>query len=175
MAADGSHMSGCKARSYIRMRSGFLYLVAIMDWHSRKVLAWRLSNSMEADLCVSAEPRRRRSSQAATTPRRSAASRPVSSAGNSLALRIAIPPALPPRQAKVSGPNGGLHHVGPIRVWTSEHWTKYTWARASQCRGYPCTDWHPAGGLGSNGITPYLGRQPVQRKGATSQLRGFPR
>ena len=29
-----------------------MYLVAVMDWHSRKVLAWRLSNTMEADFCV---------------------------------------------------------------------------------------------------------------------------
>jgi transposase InsO family protein len=36
------------------MRRGFLYLVAIMDWYSRKVLAWRLSNSMDADFCVEA-------------------------------------------------------------------------------------------------------------------------
>lgn len=36
------------------MRRGFFYLVAIMDWHSRKVLAWRLSNSMDADFCVEA-------------------------------------------------------------------------------------------------------------------------
>ena len=36
------------------MRRGFLYLVAIMDWASRKVLAWRLSNTMEADFCVAA-------------------------------------------------------------------------------------------------------------------------
>jgi putative transposase len=36
------------------MRRGFLYLVAIMDWHSRKVLAWRLSNSMDAGFCVDA-------------------------------------------------------------------------------------------------------------------------
>ena len=40
--------------SYIPMRRGFLYLVAIMDWHSRKVLAWRLSNSMDAEFCVEA-------------------------------------------------------------------------------------------------------------------------
>ena len=33
------------------MRRGFLYLVAIMDWFSRKVLSWHLSNSMEADFC----------------------------------------------------------------------------------------------------------------------------
>ncbi len=32
--------------TYIPMRRGFLYLVAIMDWFSRKVLAWRLSNTM---------------------------------------------------------------------------------------------------------------------------------
>jgi putative transposase len=36
------------------MRRGFLYLVAIMDWYSRKILSWRLSNIMDADFCVSA-------------------------------------------------------------------------------------------------------------------------
>jgi len=36
------------------MRKGFLYLVAIMDWHSRKVLSWRLSNSLDAAPCVEA-------------------------------------------------------------------------------------------------------------------------
>ena len=36
------------------MRRGFLYLVAIMDWYSRKVLAWRLSNTLEADFCIEA-------------------------------------------------------------------------------------------------------------------------
>lgn len=36
------------------MRRGFLYLVAIMDWHSRRVLSWRLSNTMEADFCIEA-------------------------------------------------------------------------------------------------------------------------
>lgn len=40
--------------TYIPMPRGFLYLVAIMDWYSRKVLAWRLSNSMAADFCVAA-------------------------------------------------------------------------------------------------------------------------
>ena len=45
---------GCADISYIPMRRGFLYLVAIMDWYSRKVLAWRLSNSMDADFCVEA-------------------------------------------------------------------------------------------------------------------------
>ena len=44
----------CTDISYIPMRRGFLYLVAIMDWHSRKVLSWRLSNSMDAGFCVQA-------------------------------------------------------------------------------------------------------------------------
>ena len=34
------------------MRRGFLYLVAIMDWRSRKVLAWRLSNTLDPEFCV---------------------------------------------------------------------------------------------------------------------------
>jgi putative transposase len=40
--------------TYIPMKRGFLYLVAIIDWYSRYVLAWRLSNSLEADFCVEA-------------------------------------------------------------------------------------------------------------------------
>ena len=36
------------------MARGFLYLVAVMDWASRKVLAWQLSNTLEADFCVAA-------------------------------------------------------------------------------------------------------------------------
>lgn len=36
------------------MRKGFLYLVAIIDWYSRKVLSWKLSNSLDADFCVEA-------------------------------------------------------------------------------------------------------------------------
>jgi len=40
--------------SYIPMAKGFVYLVAIMDWHSRKVLSWRLSNTMDSDFCVGA-------------------------------------------------------------------------------------------------------------------------
>lgn len=38
--------------TYIRLTHGFVYLVVIIDWYSRKVLSWRLSNSMEADFCV---------------------------------------------------------------------------------------------------------------------------
>ena len=40
--------------TYLPMARGFLYLVAIMDWHSRYVVAWRLSNTLEADFCVDA-------------------------------------------------------------------------------------------------------------------------
>jgi putative transposase len=44
----------CADITYIPMRRGFLYLVAVMDWHSRKVMSWRLSNTMEAGFCVEA-------------------------------------------------------------------------------------------------------------------------
>ena len=40
--------------TYIPMAKGFLYLVAIMDWYSRHVMAWRLSNTLDADFCVEA-------------------------------------------------------------------------------------------------------------------------
>ena len=40
--------------TYIPMRRGFVYLVAIMDWYSRRVLAWRLSNTLSTDFCVEA-------------------------------------------------------------------------------------------------------------------------
>jgi putative transposase len=38
--------------TYIRLAHGFAYLVAVIDWYSRKVLSWRISNSMEAEFCV---------------------------------------------------------------------------------------------------------------------------
>jgi len=44
----------CTDISYIPMRRGFLYLIAILDWMTRRVLAWRLSNSLTADFCVDA-------------------------------------------------------------------------------------------------------------------------
>jgi putative transposase len=36
------------------MARGFLYLFAVLDWHSRNVLAWRLSNSLTTDFCIDA-------------------------------------------------------------------------------------------------------------------------
>ena len=37
---------------YIRLPRGFVYLVAVIDWYSRKVLAWRLSNTLDSGFCV---------------------------------------------------------------------------------------------------------------------------
>jgi putative transposase len=44
----------CADITYIPVQRGFLYLVAIMDWASRHVLAWRLSNTMDASFCIEA-------------------------------------------------------------------------------------------------------------------------
>jgi putative transposase len=54
LSIDEPNQVWCADVTYIPMRRGFLYLVAIMDWASRKVLAWRLSNTMDADFCVAA-------------------------------------------------------------------------------------------------------------------------
>ena len=40
--------------TYIRLLKGFVYLVAIIDWYSRYVLSWRISNTLEADFCIDA-------------------------------------------------------------------------------------------------------------------------
>lgn len=40
--------------TYVPMPEGFMYLVAVMDWFSRYVLSWRLSNTLEADFCIEA-------------------------------------------------------------------------------------------------------------------------
>ena len=44
----------CSDITYIPVKNGFLYLVAIMDWATRKVLSWRLSNTLDASFCVEA-------------------------------------------------------------------------------------------------------------------------
>jgi len=54
LAIEQPNQVWCADVTYIPMRRGFLYLVAIMDWASRKVLTWRLSNTMDADFCVAA-------------------------------------------------------------------------------------------------------------------------
>jgi putative transposase len=44
----------CTDITYIRLTGGFVYLVAVMDWHSRKVLSWEVSASMDESFCVNA-------------------------------------------------------------------------------------------------------------------------
>jgi putative transposase len=44
----------CADITYVPMENGFMYLVAVMDWWSRHVLAWKLSNTMDAQFCVDA-------------------------------------------------------------------------------------------------------------------------
>ena len=54
VSVDRPNQVWCADVTYIPMRRGFLYLVAVMDWTTRKVLAWRLSNTLEADFCIEA-------------------------------------------------------------------------------------------------------------------------
>jgi len=49
-----SNQVWCTDITYLPMRKGHFYLVAIMDWYSRKVLSWRISNAMEVDFCLEA-------------------------------------------------------------------------------------------------------------------------
>jgi putative transposase len=54
LVIDRPNQAWCSDITYIPVQRGFLYLVAIMDWHSRRVLSWRLSNTMHADFCIEA-------------------------------------------------------------------------------------------------------------------------
>lgn len=49
-----SNQVWCSDITYIPMQRGFMYLVAIMDWHSRYVLSWELSNSLDTSFCMDA-------------------------------------------------------------------------------------------------------------------------
>jgi len=51
---DRPNQVWCADITYIPMAKGFVYLVAVMDWFSRRVLAWRVSITLEADFCVEA-------------------------------------------------------------------------------------------------------------------------
>lgn len=51
---DRPNQVWCTDITYIPMQGGFVYLVAIMDWYSRKVLSWEVSNTMEDTFCISA-------------------------------------------------------------------------------------------------------------------------
>jgi putative transposase len=54
LTIDRPNQVWCADITYIPMAKGFVYLVAVMDWFSRRVLAWRVSITMEADFCVEA-------------------------------------------------------------------------------------------------------------------------
>ena len=54
LAIERINQVWCSDVTYIPMAKGFLYLVVIMDWVSRAVLAWRLSNTLGADFCIEA-------------------------------------------------------------------------------------------------------------------------
>ncbi len=49
-----SDMVWCTDITYIRLTHGFVYLVAVLDWYSRKVLSWEISNTIDVHFCVSA-------------------------------------------------------------------------------------------------------------------------
>ena len=54
MVIDRPNQVWCADITYIPVQRGFLYLVAVMDWATRHVLAWRLSNTIDARFCVEA-------------------------------------------------------------------------------------------------------------------------
>ena len=54
LTIDRPNQVWCTDITYIPMRRGFLYLVAVMDWWTRKVLTWRVSNTMDVGFCLEA-------------------------------------------------------------------------------------------------------------------------
>ena len=54
LVIDQPNQVWCTDITYLPMRRGFLYLVAVMDWATRKVLSWRVSNTMDVEFCLEA-------------------------------------------------------------------------------------------------------------------------
>ena len=54
LVIDRPNQVWCADITYIPMHRGFMYLVAVMDWHTRAVLSWRLSNTIDSSFCVEA-------------------------------------------------------------------------------------------------------------------------
>lgn len=54
LTVERPNQAWCADITYVRLKEGFVYLFAILDWHSRKVLAWELSNSLDAAFCLRA-------------------------------------------------------------------------------------------------------------------------
>jgi putative transposase len=54
LVIDRPNQVWCTDITYLPMRRGFLYLVAVMDWATRRVLTWRVSNTMDVEFCLEA-------------------------------------------------------------------------------------------------------------------------
>jgi putative transposase len=54
LTIDRANQVWCADITYVPMQCGYLYLAAVMDWHSRYVLSWRVSNTLDAEFCVEA-------------------------------------------------------------------------------------------------------------------------
>lgn len=54
VSVERPNQAWCSDITYVPLRTGYLYLVAVMDWYSRHVLSWRLSNSLEVEFCLEA-------------------------------------------------------------------------------------------------------------------------
>ena len=54
LVIDRPNQVWCTDITYIRLRHGFVYLVAVLDWYSRKVLSWELSTTLDSHFCLSA-------------------------------------------------------------------------------------------------------------------------
>jgi len=54
LAIERPNQVWCADITYIPMRRGFLYLMAVMDWSTRKVLSWRVSNTLDVEFCIEA-------------------------------------------------------------------------------------------------------------------------
>ena len=54
LSIERANQVWCADITYIPMHRGFMYLVAVMDWHTRAVLSWRLSNTIDSSFCIEA-------------------------------------------------------------------------------------------------------------------------
>ena len=76
VAIDRPNQVWCADITYLPMRRGFLYPVAVMDWATRKVLSWRVSNTLDVEFCLEAleEALRGLGGRRSSTPTRAASS-----------------------------------------------------------------------------------------------------
>ena len=95
MAIERVNQVWCSDVTYIPMAKGFLYLVVIMDWVSRAVLSWRLSNTLSADFCIEALTTRSASTKASIIARRGKFARKACGYVDDRRCRPAALPPLP--------------------------------------------------------------------------------